>query len=91
VTVATMTGKGQVTVPVEVRRECGLEPGAKMDFIVIEPGLIRVEVRPHLADLYGAVPANRSWAPEQLGEAVGAALAADDARIKGEYGDGGSA
>jgi bifunctional DNA-binding transcriptional regulator/antitoxin component of YhaV-PrlF toxin-antitoxin module len=83
-----MTSKGQVTVPVEVRRQCGLEAGVKMDFIVIEPGLIRVELRPGLADLYGAVPANRSWTPEELDQAVGTALAADDERIKHEHGAG---
>ena len=32
-TVATMTSKGQVTIPKEVRDALGLEPGTKIDFV----------------------------------------------------------
>ncbi len=32
-TVATMTSKGQITIPKEVRDELGLEPGMKVDFV----------------------------------------------------------
>jgi len=32
---ATMTSKGQITVPKDVRDELGLEPGTKVDFVRI--------------------------------------------------------
>ncbi|MDR0415831.1 MAG: AbrB/MazE/SpoVT family DNA-binding domain-containing protein [Propionibacteriaceae bacterium] len=101
-TVATMTSKGQVTVPAEVRRRCGLAPGAKMDFIVMGPGRIEVVLWPKLGDLYGVAaggPIQATGGELAEGEgaalaadgsdgAVGAALAADDARIRREYGEG---
>ena len=31
---ATVTSKGQVTLPVEVRRKLGLRPGDRVDFII---------------------------------------------------------
>ena len=85
---ATMTSKGQVTIPSEIRRSLKLEPGVKLDFIELPGGYI--EVRPRhltLSDLYcffqttlpEVVP------PTGRGAAVGAALGRDDARIKREY------
>ena len=35
---ATMTSKGQITIPVKVRRALGLEPGARIDFYETEDG-----------------------------------------------------
>jgi antitoxin PrlF len=31
--VATMTSKGQITIPLAVRTALGLRPGAKVDFV----------------------------------------------------------
>lgn len=39
---ASLTTKGQVTVPVEVRRELGLDPGTKVVF-VIDGGVVRLQ------------------------------------------------
>jgi antitoxin PrlF len=35
---ATMTSKGQITIPVKVRKALGLIPGARIDFYEIEDG-----------------------------------------------------
>jgi antitoxin PrlF len=35
---ATMTSKGQVTIPVKVREALGLKPGTRIDFYEIEKG-----------------------------------------------------
>ena len=54
---ATMTSKGQITVPVEVRARLGLRAGAKVDFVVNAQG--EVVLRPRTADireLRGLVP-----------------------------------
>ena len=35
---ATMTSKGQITIPVRVRKALGLEPGVRIDFFETEDG-----------------------------------------------------
>ena len=57
---STVTSKGQITIPVELRRATGLETGAQVEFIVNSRN--RIELVPRHADiraLRGAVPAPR--------------------------------
>jgi antitoxin PrlF len=35
---ATMTSKGQITIPVKVRKALGLKPGVRIDFYEVENG-----------------------------------------------------
>jgi AbrB family looped-hinge helix DNA binding protein len=35
---ATMTSKGQITIPVKIRKVLGLKPGTRVDFYEIEDG-----------------------------------------------------
>jgi len=42
---ATMTSKGQTTIPKPVRDAAGLQAGDKMNFTVIEDGTILVRVK----------------------------------------------
>ena len=35
---ATVTGKGQITIPSQVRRELGLKPGSRIDFVLTDHG-----------------------------------------------------
>lgn len=42
--ISTISSKGQVTIPVEVRRQLGLHPADKVVFVVSDEG--KVEVRP---------------------------------------------
>ena len=39
---ATLTSKGQITLPVEVRRALNLTPGDKVDFVSTEDGFLLV-------------------------------------------------
>jgi len=48
-TIATLTSKGQTTIPKQVREHLKLNPGDKLDF-VIEPGG-RVVIRPAKLDV----------------------------------------
>lgn len=42
--IATVTAKGQVTLPVEARRRLGITPGTKLEFLITDDG--RLEVIP---------------------------------------------
>jgi antitoxin PrlF len=58
---ATVTSKGQITLPIEVRRRLGLKKGDKVEFVYDEDG--RTIVRPEITDedplakMVGAFPA----------------------------------
>lgn len=42
VVTATITGKGQVTIPVDVRRHLGIQEGDRIEFFVREDGCVQV-------------------------------------------------
>ena len=46
---ATMTSKGQITVPAEVRARFGLKAGAKIDFLINDAG--DLVMRPRTRDI----------------------------------------
>lgn len=82
--VTTLTSKGQMTLPKDVRDDLGLKPGDKLDVIkegnkyVLRPRNIRA------ADLYGILhrPGERSLTPEEEDAAFAAALTEEDERIR---------
>ncbi len=64
--VATITTKGQVTIPAEGRRHLGVNPGDKIAFVVEPDGTVRLRVPryPDVASLRGAAGSlkkPRSW------------------------------
>ncbi|OAM77157.1 AbrB/MazE/SpoVT family DNA-binding domain-containing protein [Devosia elaeis] len=81
---ATLTSKGQMTLPKDVRDDLKLEPGDKVDIVkegnryVLVPRNVRAE------DLYGILhrPGDRRMTPEEEDEANAAALAEEDERIR---------
>jgi antitoxin PrlF len=85
VAVATLTSKGQITLPKDIRDRLGLKPGDKLDFRVDEAGLITAQPRKTLriADLFGILPAGIvPLTAEGVDEAIGEFLAEDDERIR---------
>jgi len=44
VTTSTMTTKGQVTIPLDVRRRLGLDAGDRIEFVEIEKGLFAIKL-----------------------------------------------
>jgi antitoxin PrlF len=41
-TTATVTSKGQITIPAEVRQALQVEPGDRVEFIEVQPGRFEV-------------------------------------------------
>ena len=51
---ATVTSKGQVTIPIKVRRHLKLQPGDKIDFQIEENGTARIfPFSRQVSDVYG--------------------------------------
>ncbi len=75
--IATVTSKGQITVPVAVRNDMGLEAGSKVEFVKCDDGsYILLPVTRSLADLKGMF----TWdgptiTIEQMNEAIASAAA----------------
>jgi len=55
--IATVTSKGQVTLPAEARRRLGIRPGSKLEIIIKNNDRMEVIVRSgSIRDLKGVVP-----------------------------------
>lgn len=82
---ASMTDKGQVTVPKDIRDRLGIAAGSKLDFEVQDDGTIRVRVLVRGADnLFGLVH-RRGTAPrsiDAMDEGIAAAVKARNRRSR---------
>jgi AbrB family looped-hinge helix DNA binding protein len=59
---ARLTTKGQLTIPVELRRRYGLDAGDEVEFIAEDRGAYLIPIkRKALLELAGALPATKSW------------------------------
>ena len=77
--IATLTSKGQITLPQVVRRDLGLEAGDKIDFVPDGSGGYRVVAhRKDVAVLRGRVSGRvaKPVSIEEMGEAIEAEAAA---------------
>lgn len=72
---AKVTSKGQITIPVEVRRELGLQTGSRIVFVATGAHSYEIRVqRGSVRDLRGCVPApDAPVSIEQMDEAIAAA------------------
>lgn len=64
--IAKVTSKGQVTIPVEVRRHLGIEAGDRVSFIVAEDGSVQLDVLAYptigsIAGIAGKLDEDLSW------------------------------
>ena len=81
---ATLTSKGQITLPKDVRDELNLKPGDKVEF---EKRNGRYVLRPRnrsILELAGILhkPGVKALTVEEMDEALAQALAEDDERIR---------
>ncbi|MGD0631515.1 MAG: AbrB/MazE/SpoVT family DNA-binding domain-containing protein [Terracidiphilus sp.] len=84
---AALTSKGQITVPISIRKKLGLQTGDQVLFIEREDGEILVRAKKgDLMDFYGMFKSSGKPATvEEMDEAVGRYLTEDDARITAAY------
>jgi len=84
----TVTSKGQMTIPKEVRDELLLTPGTRL-FVTIQDGkLVAKPKNKKIADLAGVlqhVAKGMTSSLQDYDNAIGEALAEDDDRIRREW------
>jgi AbrB family looped-hinge helix DNA binding protein len=74
---ATLTTKGQVTIPKAVRDHLKLETGARVDFVIEDDGTVVLKpVTRHVHELAGVLyrPGRRSVSVEEMNESIRAHL-----------------
>lgn len=84
----TMTSKGQITIPSEVREELKLEPGTRFYVSARNGQVVAIPKNIRLADLAGFLgtpPSGVSLSIEEMDEAIAKAVAEDNERIKREW------
>ena len=77
-TIATMTSKGQITVPKEVRDDLNLVAGSQLMFVKLPGGYYRIVPRTgRISDLAGMLsyPGMPHVTIEEMNEAIGEAAA----------------
>ena len=87
----TLTSKGQLTIPKEVREALNLTPGTRFYVSERNGQVVAVPKNKKLADLVGILgkpPNGVSLSAEDMSEAVMDAVAEDDARIVREWKNG---
>lgn len=75
---ATMTSKGQITVPKDVRDDLGLQAGSKVMFVKLGPGHYRIVARTgRIEDLFGILhrPGQPALTIEEINEGIAAGAA----------------
>ncbi len=65
--ISTLTSKGQVTIPAEVRKYLGIETNDKVAFVIDDGGVVRLRVLryPGVASLRGAAGSLKKPLPWQ--------------------------
>lgn len=71
---STLTSKGQITLPVELRRRWGLKPGDRVDFSLDEDGcvVLRKWLRRSIHDIAETLPPLPSLTDNEIEVAAGA-------------------
>ena len=70
---ATLTTKGQVTIPKEVREHLGVETGDRLSFVVQEDGTVVVKpITRHVRELGGLLrrPGQRPVSVDEMDQAI---------------------
>ena len=84
----TMTSKGQLTIPKEVRERLNLKAGTRL-YVTDQDGEVILKAKNKravdLAGILGPPPSSETLTNEQIDEAIGRAVGEDDSRIIREW------
>jgi antitoxin PrlF len=82
---STITSKGQVTIPKEVRSHLGVAPGDRLDFAIGEDGSVRISLlsRP-VRELFGLLndPDKGPVSLQAIDDSIQGVVAEEDQRIR---------
>ncbi|MDQ2695753.1 MAG: type II toxin-antitoxin system PrlF family antitoxin [Pseudomonadota bacterium] len=67
---ATLTSKGQVTIPANVRRMLGLKPGDQVAFVVEDSRVVLVREENRIEAAFGLIKAETSASIEDMEQAI---------------------
>lgn len=84
-TTATVTSKGQVTIPQRVRRHLHLEEGDKLEFTIEDDGTVRVRtIKGSVRDLFGFLkrPDQRPVTVEEMNKSIADFHASENERVR---------
>ena len=71
ISTATVTSKGQVTIPAAIRNTLNVGPGDRIQFIEVAPGRFEMLVASHDVNaLKGMVKTDRQVSIEEMNEAI---------------------
>lgn len=85
--VTTITSKGQITLPKEVREHLHVGEGDRIEFLIDEGGAVRVRpVAGTVTALFGLLrrPGVGARTPEEIDNSIAQAVIEDDLRIRRE-------
>jgi len=85
---ATVTSKGQITLPKEVRDHLGLKRGDRVDFGIDAEGNVQMRIaRRSVSELFGFLKRPGATPPsvEQIDESIAQSRQADDARVRSAW------
>ena len=70
--IATVTSKGQVTIPAEARKKLGIKAGSKLEFVVLEGRLEVIPVSESVTTLKSILPKpKKRLTIEEMDAAIG--------------------
>ena len=67
---STMTRKGQITIPSDLRKALGLRAGQQVTFSRAENALVITPIEEDITAMFGLLKAERSVSLEEMDEAV---------------------
>lgn len=82
---ASITSKGQITLPKEIREHLHVAEGDRVEFIIEEGGEVRLQpLKGSVKQLFGLLkrPGQRPWSIEEIDESIASWVAKDDERIR---------
>jgi len=85
---ATVTSKGQITLPKEVREHLGLKRGDRVDFSIDSQGDVHVRAaKRQIGELFGFLkrPGAEALPLEEFNETIARSRADDDERVRSAW------